>query len=89
MPLRQASVDLAAAATTHRAHPRRERIEVPTGFAAFPHEMTNLAPPRPALERDFNLTHFTRMAKGGHFGCFEQPKAFVADVREFFRSVRS
>ncbi len=67
---------------------RPGRVNVPTGFAAFPHEMVNLAPPKSALERDFNLTRFTKMAKGGHFGCFEQPKLFVAEVREFFRTVR-
>jgi len=61
---------------------------VPTGYAAFPREMTSLAPVRSALERDFNLTHYTQMPKGGHFGCFEQPKLFVGDVRDFFRTVR-
>jgi pimeloyl-ACP methyl ester carboxylesterase len=68
--------------------PVRGKIDVPTGYAAFPHEMTSLAPVRSALERDFNLTHYTRMPKGGHFGCFEQPELFVADVRDFFRTVR-
>lgn len=67
---------------------RREKIDVPTGFMSSPHEMTNLHPPRPVLERDFNLTHYTQLSKGGHFAAFEQPQAFVADVREFFRTVR-
>jgi pimeloyl-ACP methyl ester carboxylesterase len=67
----------------------RGKINVPTGYASFPHEMTNLGPPRPVLERDFNLTHYTKMEKGGHFAAFEQPKAFVADVRDFFRTVRA
>ncbi|MGD1098182.1 MAG: epoxide hydrolase [Bryobacteraceae bacterium] len=69
--------------------PVRTKINVPTGYAAFPHEMTNLAPVRSALERDFNLTRYTQMPKGGHFACFEQPQLFVADVRDFFRSVRT
>jgi pimeloyl-ACP methyl ester carboxylesterase len=68
--------------------PARGRINVPTGYAAFPREMTSLAPVRSALERDFNLTHYTQMPKGGHFACFEQPKLFVGDVRDFFRTVR-
>jgi pimeloyl-ACP methyl ester carboxylesterase len=68
--------------------PVRTKINVPTGYAAFPHEMTILAPVRSALERDFNLTHYTQMPKGGHFACFEQPKLFVGDVRDFFRTVR-
>ena len=67
---------------------RAGRINVPTGFAAFPYEMVTLAPPKSALQRDFNLTRFTRMPKGGHFGCFEQPKLFTGEVREFFRTVR-
>lgn len=67
---------------------RPGRVTVPTGFASFPHEMVTLGPPKSALERDFNLTRFTKMPRGGHFGCFEQPKLFVGDVREFFRTVR-
>ena len=51
--------------------PPRGRIEVPTGFAAFPKEMTALAPPRSMLEREFNLVHYKRMPRGGHFACFE------------------
>jgi len=64
------------------------KIQVPTGFAAFPKEMTALAPPRSILERDFNLTHYTKMPRGGHFGCFEQPELMVRDIRDFFRTVR-
>ncbi len=66
----------------------RGKINVPTGFAAFPKEMTSLAPPRSLLERDFNLIHYTKMPRGGHFACFEQPRLFVEDVRAFFRKVR-
>jgi pimeloyl-ACP methyl ester carboxylesterase len=66
----------------------RGRINVPTGYAAFPHEMVNLAPPKSVLERDFNLVRYTKMPRGGHFGCFEQPKLFTAEIREFFRGVR-
>lgn len=66
----------------------RGRIEVPTGAAAFPREMTSLAPPRSLLARDFNLIQYTKMPHGGHFGCFEQPQLFVEDVRGFFRKVR-
>ncbi|HLK49536.1 MAG TPA: epoxide hydrolase [Bryobacteraceae bacterium] len=69
--------------------PARGKIEVPTAYAAFPREMTNLAPPRSALERGFNLVQYTTMPRGGHFAAFEQPKLFVADVRQFFRRVRS
>jgi microsomal epoxide hydrolase len=64
------------------------RVTVPTGFAAFPKEMTVLAPPRSALERGFNLVHYTKMPRGGHFAAWEQPALFAADVREFFRGLR-
>ena len=66
----------------------RGRIMVPTGFMSSPKEMVNLHPPRPVLERDFNLTRYTEMPKGGHFAAFEQPGPFVNEVREFFRTVR-
>jgi microsomal epoxide hydrolase len=67
--------------------PPRGKITVPTGFAAFPAEKAYLQPPRSALERDFNLVHYTKMPRGGHFGCWEQPQLFAEDVRKFFRSL--
>jgi epoxide hydrolase len=65
------------------------KITVPTGFASFPAEMPPLNPPRNVLERGFNLVHYTKMPRGGHFACFEQPHLFVDDVRAFFRKLRS
>ena len=69
--------------------PPRGKIGVPTGFAAFPAEKAYLQPPRSVLERNFNLVRYTKMPRGGHFACFEQPRLFVEDVRQFFRLVRS
>jgi pimeloyl-ACP methyl ester carboxylesterase len=69
--------------------PPRGKIMVPTGFAAFPKELLSLAAPKSFLERDFNLVQYTKMPRGGHFGCFEQPQLFVEDLRTFFRKVRS
>jgi microsomal epoxide hydrolase len=71
------------------AVPARGKLETPTGFASFPGEMPLLNPPRTILERNFNLVHYTKMPKGGHFACLEQPKLFVDDVRSFFRQVRN
>jgi microsomal epoxide hydrolase len=71
-----------------RGVPVQGRLETPTGFASFPAEMTVLNPPRSILERNLNLVHYTKMPKGGHFACLEQPKLFVDDVRAFFRKVR-
>jgi pimeloyl-ACP methyl ester carboxylesterase len=69
--------------------PPRGKIMVPTGFAAFPKELLSLAAPKSSLERDFNLVQYTKMPRGGHFGCFEQPQLFVEDLRTFFRKVRT
>ncbi len=71
------------------APPRPRKLAVPTGFAAFPREMPYLQPPRSVLERSLNLVHYSKMAKGGHFACLEQPQLFVEDVRAFFRTLRS
>ncbi len=64
-------------------------VTVPTGFASSPHEMTGLNPPRSLVERGFNLVHYTEMPRGGHFAFWEQPEAMVADVRQFFRKLRT
>jgi epoxide hydrolase len=68
---------------------RNGRVTVPTGFASSPHEMTLLNPPKSLVERGFNLVHYTKMPRGGHFAFWEQPEAMVADVRQFFRKLRS
>jgi microsomal epoxide hydrolase len=65
------------------------KIAVPTGFASFPAEMPLLNPPRSVLERGFNLVHYTKMPRGGHFACLEQPQLFVDDVRAFFQKLRA
>jgi len=70
------------------ASPIRGKLETPVGFASFPRELAPLNPPRSVLERNFNLVQYTKMPRGGHFACLEQPKAFVEDVRAFFRKVR-
>ena len=67
----------------------RGKLMTTTGFAAFPKEMPYLLPPRSIIERGFNLVHYTRMPRGGHFACLEQPQLLVTDVREFFRTLRS
>lgn len=64
------------------------RLNTPLGFASFPAEMPPLNPPRTLVERNHNLVHYSRMPKGGHFACLEQPELFVQDVRQFFRIVR-
>jgi microsomal epoxide hydrolase len=63
------------------------KLATPMGFAAFPKEMTALAPPRSLLERSFNLVRYTPMPHGGHFACLELPQLLAADIRDFFRGI--
>jgi microsomal epoxide hydrolase len=45
--------------------------------------------PREAVARKYDLRRWTEMDAGGHFAAMEQPGALVADIREFFRPLRS
>lgn len=63
-----------------------KRVEVPTGCALFPAEMLAW-PPRSYVERLYNVTHWTEMPRGGHFGAAEEPDLLVADIRDFARTV--
>jgi len=63
------------------------RIEVPTGVAIFPKEMSEW-PPRSYVERIFNIKHWTKMPNGGHFAALEQPDLLVDDIRTFARTLR-
>jgi pimeloyl-ACP methyl ester carboxylesterase len=61
-------------------------VTVPTGVARYPKEV--LRWPRSWVERQYNVTHWAVMARGGHFAAMEQPAMFADDLREFFRTVR-
>jgi pimeloyl-ACP methyl ester carboxylesterase len=63
-----------------------ELVRVPTGVARYPKEV--LRYPRSWVEAQYNVTHWADMPRGGHFAAMEQPDAFAADVRSFFRTVR-
>ena len=63
-----------------------DRVELPTGIAAFPREI--LKAPRSWCEAGYNITHWTDMPRGGHFAAFEQPELFVEDVHKFFTTLR-
>jgi pimeloyl-ACP methyl ester carboxylesterase len=62
-----------------------DAVDVPTAVAVFPRDMLNGRPPRSWIERDYRLSRWTEMPRGGHFACLEQPELFVDDVRAFFR----
>jgi len=63
------------------------RVEAPTAVLVPPHDIA-LPPPRDFVAGAFNVRRWTEMAAGGHFPAFEEPAAFVEDVREFFRPLR-
>ncbi len=62
--------------------PEGRRIEVPTGVAAFPHDLLAF-PPRAMVDRGYNIVRWTDMPRGGHFASLEEPELFLADVRGF------
>jgi microsomal epoxide hydrolase len=45
-------------------------------------------PPRSYVDRVYNVTHWTKMPRGGHFGAMEQPDLLIEDIRAFARSLR-
>ncbi|AXG82413.1 epoxide hydrolase [Streptomyces paludis] len=65
---------------------RVERVTVPTAVALFPADLTQ--PPRSWAERTYNVTRYTRMARGGHFAAHEEPALLAGDLTAFFRTLR-
>ena len=61
--------------------------EVPAGFAMFAKDLSHS--PREWAERFFNVQRWSEFEKGGHFAAMEQPEVLAADIREFFRPLRS
>jgi microsomal epoxide hydrolase len=66
--------------------PDGARVEVPSGYAAFPKEIVR--PPRAWAEKAFNIQRWTVMPAGGHFAAMEEPEALAAEIRAFFRPLR-
>jgi pimeloyl-ACP methyl ester carboxylesterase len=66
--------------------PSGDRVDVPTGVARFPLEITR--PSRRWVEQAYELTHWTEFGRGGHFAAMEVPDLLVGDIRAFFRTVR-
>jgi pimeloyl-ACP methyl ester carboxylesterase len=64
-----------------------ERVGIPTGVARYPREDV-MRFPRAWVERQYDVTHWAVLPRGGHFAAMEQPDLFVDDVRTFFRAVR-
>ena len=58
-------------------------IALPVAVSAYPKEI--LPAPRKWVERNVtNLVHWGDMDKGGHFAAWEQPEAFVRELRTAF-----
>ena len=77
-----------------------QRVEVPCGFLleqpGDPADERSFldvprigAPPRARAERAFDVQRWTVVERGGHFPALEIPDTFVAEVRDFFRPLRT
>lgn len=62
-------------------------VQVPVGAMVMPKEI--IRPSRRWAEARFpDIRQWNELDRGGHFAAFEQPEAFVDEVRSFFRLVR-
>ncbi len=63
------------------------RVELPVGASLFPREIITAA--RKWADLVFpDIVHWNRLARGGHFAAFEQPVAFVDELRACFGRMR-
>ena len=62
-------------------------ITIPVAVSVFPDEL--FPAPRSWTERAFpKLIHYNKVAAGGHFAAWEQPKIFTEELRTGLRSLR-
>jgi len=62
-------------------------VSIPVAVSAFPDELYQA--PRSWVEKAYpKLIHYNKLDKGGHFAAWEQPKAFVNELRVGFKSLR-
>ena len=62
-------------------------VNIPVAVSVFPDELYRA--PRSWAEKAYpKLVHFNKVAKGGHFAPWEQPKIFTEELRAGFRSLR-
>jgi pimeloyl-ACP methyl ester carboxylesterase len=67
--------------------PSFDPITVPVGCSIFPKEIFR-ASKRWAEKRFQKLVYWNELERGGHFAAFEQPGAYLEEVRACFRHVR-
>ncbi|PSM42979.1 epoxide hydrolase [Streptomyces dioscori] len=80
------------------SHDRQPLVEAPAGFTlllgdAFPPGVSSVEERVAAFEHGpsrevFNPVNVNAHERGGHFGHYENPEAFIGDIRETFRRVR-
>jgi pimeloyl-ACP methyl ester carboxylesterase len=70
----------------HATDPWHDHIDVPTGYALYPHEM--IQTPRAWAEKRYQIVHWEKQVRGGHFAAFEQPDLFATDLWKFGRTIR-
>ena len=62
-------------------------VKVPVAFTTYPGEL--FPAPRSWAEVAYpDLAYFNEVERGGHFGAWEEPELFAADMRAAFRTVR-
>ncbi|CCV15518.1 epoxide hydrolase family protein [Mesorhizobium sp. STM 4661] len=62
-------------------------VKLPVAVSAFPDEI--YAAPKSWAEKAYpKLIHYNKLAKGGHFAAWEQPKVFSEELRTAFRPLR-
>jgi pimeloyl-ACP methyl ester carboxylesterase len=63
-------------------------VAIPVAVSVFPDEIYQA--PKSWAERAYpKLIYYNKVAKGGHFAAWEQPKLFSEEVRAGFRSLRN
>jgi pimeloyl-ACP methyl ester carboxylesterase len=65
---------------------KAQKLDLPVGVSIFPKEI--FRPSRRWADRMYsNIIHWNELDKGGHFGAFEQPGAFVTELRNCFGKI--
>jgi pimeloyl-ACP methyl ester carboxylesterase len=57
-------------------------VDRPVGLSLYPRDLAG-PPPRRLAERSLNVVRWTEMPHGGHFGAWEHPREFAAEIRNF------
>ena len=70
---------------SRRFGPPEAYVATPTAVALF---KDIPRPKRAWADKHYNITRWTEMPTGGHFAALEEPTRLVADMREFFRTLR-